>query len=120
MSTLQVFDRPMCCSSGVCGPRIDPVLPRFAADLEWLKTRGVTVERHNLAQQPEAFTFHEDVNLQVARHGLRCLPIFRVNGQIVCCGTYPLRGRMAQWLGVDDTPEPYLEGNCSCAPDSCG
>ena len=34
---VQVYDPPMCCSSGVCGPNVDPVLPRFAADLEWLK-----------------------------------------------------------------------------------
>jgi len=39
---IEVYDPPMCCSTGVCGPAIDPVLPRFAADLEWLKGRGVT------------------------------------------------------------------------------
>lgn len=43
---LEVFDPPMCCSTGVCGTDIDPALPRFAADLEWLKTQGVKVERY--------------------------------------------------------------------------
>ena len=37
MSKVQVFDPPMCCSTGVCGPEVDPALVRFAADLEWLK-----------------------------------------------------------------------------------
>ena len=36
MTKLQVFDPPMCCSTGVCGPNPDPVLPRFASDLQWL------------------------------------------------------------------------------------
>jgi len=54
MKNLQVYDKPMCCSTGVCGPQVDPVLPRFAADLDWLKSQGNEVERFNLAQQPMA------------------------------------------------------------------
>ena len=61
MTTLQVFDKPMCCSTGICGPQVDPVLPKFASDLAWLKDQGVTVERYNLAQQPQAFVSHADV-----------------------------------------------------------
>ena len=56
MVVLQVFDPPMCCSTGVCGPKVNPTLPRFAADLNWLKSQGVHVERFNLAQNPDAFT----------------------------------------------------------------
>ena len=56
MIKVQVFDPAMCCSTGVCGPSVDPVLPRFAADLEWLKSKGVRVERYNLAQEVGAFT----------------------------------------------------------------
>lgn len=55
MTRLQVFDPAMCCSTGVCGPHVDPQLPRFSADLEWLGTQGVEVERYNLAQQPRVF-----------------------------------------------------------------
>ena len=55
MSKVQVFDPPMCCSTGVCGPEIDPALVRFASDLEWLKGMGVEVERFNLGQEPAAF-----------------------------------------------------------------
>jgi hypothetical protein len=36
-TTLCVFDPAMCCSTGVCGPSVDPELARFAADLDWLK-----------------------------------------------------------------------------------
>ena len=50
MTRLQVFDGPMCCSTGVCGPTVDPRLAQVAADLEWLKTQGVQVERFNLCK----------------------------------------------------------------------
>ena len=36
MSKLEVFDPAMCCSTGVCGVDVDPVLVQFAADLQWL------------------------------------------------------------------------------------
>lgn len=55
MSKVQVFERAVCCSTGVCGPNVDPVLVRFASDLDWLKGQGVNVERNNLSQQPQAF-----------------------------------------------------------------
>lgn len=56
MSKLQVFEPAMCCSTGGCGPAVDPVLPLFAANLEWLKSKGAQVERYNLAQQVADFT----------------------------------------------------------------
>jgi hypothetical protein len=42
---IEVYDPAMCCSTGVCGPSVDPQLVRFSADLEWLKSQGVSVER---------------------------------------------------------------------------
>jgi hypothetical protein len=33
----------MCCSTGVCGPAVDPKLTRFAADVEWLRNQGGAV-----------------------------------------------------------------------------
>ncbi len=61
MKTILVYDPPMCCSSGVCGPDVDPLLPRFAGMLGQLENFGVTVERHNLAQEPVAFAQNRQV-----------------------------------------------------------
>ena len=36
MNKIEVFDPPMCCSTGVCGPSVDPTLARFSSDLHWL------------------------------------------------------------------------------------
>ena len=55
MKTIQVYDPPMCCSTGLCGTEIDPALVSFAALLTQLSQKGVKVERFNLGQQPMAF-----------------------------------------------------------------
>ena len=55
MKTIQVYDPPMCCSTGLCGTEIDPALISFAAMLTELRKQGVSVERYNLGQQPMAF-----------------------------------------------------------------
>jgi hypothetical protein len=52
---LEVFDPPMCCSTGVCGPGVDPALVNFTADLDWLKRQGISIERYNLSQQTQSF-----------------------------------------------------------------
>jgi AhpD family alkylhydroperoxidase len=95
-TSVQVFDPAMCCSTGVCGPAVDPQLPRFAADLEWLAGKGVSVERFNLAQQPEAFAANGQVKQALEAEGTDCLPLVLVNGVIVSKGTYPERELLAR------------------------
>ena len=87
MTKLAVYDPPMCCSTGVCGPAVDPVLPRVTADLDWLKRQGVEVERYNLAQQPQAFASNPTVTAALREYGNDCLPLVLVNGVIVSRGT---------------------------------
>jgi hypothetical protein len=48
MKKLEVYDPAMCCSTGVCGVDVDPVLVQFAADLAWIGEQGVSVTRYNL------------------------------------------------------------------------
>lgn len=54
MNKVEVFDPPICCSTGVCGPSVDSALVRFSTDLHWLANQRIAVERYNLAQQPRA------------------------------------------------------------------
>lgn len=119
MTALQVFDRPMCCTTGVCGPQVDPVLPRFAADLEWLKSKGVQVERINLAQQPAAFAAQPDVREALQAENLACLPLVRVAGRIVCKGVYPSREQLAAWCGVETLQTIAVPQSCGCSPSGC-
>lgn len=97
---LEVFDPPMCCSTGICGTEIDPVLPRFAADLEWLKTQSVSVTRYNLAQEPGAFVNNETVKAALHAEGNACLPLILVEEQIISRTTYPDRVTLAEWIGI--------------------
>jgi len=107
-ATVEVFDPAMCCSTGVCGPSVDPVLPRFAADLAWLTEHCIQVTRHNLAQEPAAFAAAPAVQAALTERGTDCLPLILVNGCIVSQGAYPARAELASWTGLDGTPPQTL------------
>jgi hypothetical protein len=117
MSILQVFDPAMCCSTGVCGPSVDPVLPRFSADLEWLKSKGVQIERFNLAQEIAAFTSNTIVKATINSKGTECLPMVFVDGNLVSEGSYPTREQLADFTGVAYEPGPVFKPR---APDLVG
>ena len=121
MSTIKVFDPPMCCSSGVCGPDPDIALARFAADLQWLQGRGVDVQRFTLSQQPEKFTADAAVMRAVSARGTGALPIVMVNDQIVAERQYPSRERLAAMLGmtVEAAASSPKAGGCGCQPGTC-
>ena len=107
---IRVFDPAMCCSTGVCGPSVDPELVRFSADLDWLKAQGVTIERFNLSQQPFDFTGDAEVNAALQVKGVNALPIVKVEGQIKSQGAYPTREELAAWTGVEPpAPSIYTE-----------
>ena len=100
MNTIQVYDPPMCCSTGVCGPEVDPALVRFAADLKWLGEQGVTVQRFNLTQTPIAFAENETVRAMLTEKGESALPLVLVEGKVVVTGTYPSREELAGLVGL--------------------
>ncbi len=98
---MQVYDPPMCCPTGVCGPKVDPVLVRFAADLKWLEGQGVVTERFNLTQNPAAFTKNELVRSTLMAESDPVLPLLVVDGKVVAKGAYPTRNQLAGLLGLD-------------------
>jgi hypothetical protein len=100
MKKLDIYDPPMCCSSGVCGPKVDPALPRFSGDLEWFKAQGVSVTRYNLVQQPMAFAEHAQVREALEKEDVACLPLILIDGVIVSRGTYPERDALAALLSI--------------------
>lgn len=97
--TIRVFDPAMCCSTGVCGPSVDPELARFAADVDWLQKQGVTVERFNLSQQPSAFAETPAVKEALGR-GTEVLPLVLVGDRVAVEGAYPSRETLAALAGV--------------------
>jgi hypothetical protein len=107
MTTIQVFDPAMCCSTGVCGPSVDPALATFAADLAWIAEQGVRVERHNLSQEPKAFADSDLIRGLLAERGDEALPAIVVEGMLRSWGRYPSRAELATWaLGARGSGNP--------------
>jgi len=134
--TLRIFDPPQCCSTGVCGSDVDPALVQFAADLKWLAARGVTVERYNLAQQPEVFIQDSAVREAVSASGTGVLPLVIAEGQIAAHSRYPNRDELARiagltaapaeattedtpFIGLDVAPSPVTDSCCGPDDDCC-
>ncbi|MCS7469215.1 arsenite efflux transporter metallochaperone ArsD [Stieleria sp. ICT_E10.1] len=120
MSTVQIYDRAMCCSTGVCGPQVDPALPKFAADLDWLKAQGHDIQRFNLAQDATAFANNPAVQEMLGREGVDCLPLIYVDGRIVSRSDYPSRENLALWTGTSLAPARTLPvaGSGGCCGDT--
>jgi AhpD family alkylhydroperoxidase len=98
---LDVYDPAMCCSTGVCGPAVEPALVRFAADVKWLEEQGGEVRRFNLAQNPAAFVENETVRQALTEKGEAALPLVLAGGQVVASGAYPERSRLAEAAGLN-------------------
>lgn len=114
---IEVFDPAMCCSTGVCGPGVDPDLARFAGDLEWLADQGVDVARHNLSSEPQAFVDNNHAKTALAERDDDALPLILADGRPMSFGAYPTRDALAKWAGI--TASPVTVGADSSSPGSC-
>lgn len=121
MTKLQIFDPPMCCTSGVCGTNVDTKLVKLLNDIEWLKLKGVEVERYGLAFEPQAFVSNPVVKETLEKDGNDCLPLVLVDNKVVSKGSYPDRAKLAELCGVKFEEETATDAeNVSvgcCGPD---
>ncbi len=119
MKTIQVFDPPLCCSTGVCGVDVDQALVIFSIDVAWAKQNGARIERFNLAQQPMAFAENAAAKSFLERSGQDALPLVLIDGEVAMAGRYPNRAELARWAGIlPMTPEPKAAGSC-CSGSKC-
>ena len=100
MTKVEIFDPAMCCSSGVCGPGVDPELTRVASAVYSLERKKFDITRYNLGNNPGAFVDNEVVNKVLLEKGPDALPLILVNNEIVKVGTYPTNEELAEWLDV--------------------
>ncbi len=102
---VKIYDPAMCCSSGVCGPSVDPVLAQFAAALKSISGQpGIDVERYNLGQQPQAFVENANVKAMLGNGGEKELPFIFINNQLWMKGRYPSRSELLEALNVKEAP----------------
>ena len=98
---VEIYDPAMCCSTGLCGPVLDPVLVKMNDALLALKKQGVEVERFNLAQQPKAFLTNKIVADLLHKKGKEILPITLVNGEVLLTAEYPSYEKLCETLGIE-------------------
>lgn len=88
---IEIYDPPMCCSTGICGPSVDEKLIRINEDLNKIKQMypEATVERYMITQQPLKFKENPGVYAIVQAKGKNVLPITTVNGRMIKSYGYP-------------------------------
>ncbi|SDO34207.1 arsenite efflux transporter metallochaperone ArsD [Alkalicoccus daliensis] len=97
---IEIFDPALCCSTGVCGPDVDPALTRMAKLHTDLQKQGYEVSRYNLAQEPQPFVENKLVNDLLHAEGPEALPAVLVDGELKKHGEYPTLSELAAWLNV--------------------
>ena len=86
---VELFDPPMCCPTGLCGPTLDQTLLDVNEMILALQADGFTVARYQMTGQPQAFLSNPDVVRLVREKQMAALPITVVRGQVVKVGEYP-------------------------------
>ncbi|MEX1014706.1 MAG: arsenite efflux transporter metallochaperone ArsD [Candidatus Paceibacterota bacterium] len=93
-----IYDPPMCCSSGVCGPNPDQALIDLQDTLEKIKKLDVEVERYLITQSPIEFKNNPEVIKLIQEQQLKALPITTFNGKIIKSGGYPTLVEFKQFI----------------------
>ncbi len=88
-AVVELFDPPMCCPTGLCGPTLDQTLLDVNEMILALQAEGLTVARYQMTSQPQAFTSNADVMRLVREQQMAALPITVVRGKVVKVGAYP-------------------------------
>lgn len=97
---VEIFDPAMCCSTGVCGPSVDPELTRLASAVYSLEKKGFNIKRYNLASEPGAFADNPEITELLTKQGPEALPVILVNNEITKVGEYPTNEELAKYFDV--------------------
>ena len=89
MKTIEIYEPPMCCPTGVCGPAPDPELAVLQEAIMKLKKNGHSVERIAINQQPARFMSNSLVKKTVNSEGKKSLPITIIGDKLILKGRYP-------------------------------
>ncbi len=111
---LKIYDPAMCCSTGVCGPNVNPALIEFVGALKAVAEKGVRVERYNLSQKPQAFVENEQVKKNLEKKGSACLPMIFINDELLISGGYPAATELYRLLGIKSVTKKK-GGKCCCS-----
>lgn len=88
-STVEFFDPPMCCPTGLCGPALDQTLLDVNEMIMALKAEGAKVERYQMTSHPHNFLNNAEVMRLIRERQMEALPLTLVQGQVIKVGVYP-------------------------------
>lgn len=88
-SLVEIFDPPMCCPTGLCGPTLDQTLLDVSEMILALKAEQVIIERYQMTSHPHNFLNNTEVMGLVRERQMEALPITVVQGKVIKVGTYP-------------------------------
>ncbi len=100
-AVIEIFDPPLCCPTGLCGPSIDPALLDINEALLKLKAEfdgQAEIGRYLLGQQPGKFVQQTDVITRLKLNGVSVLPITVVNGVVKKERAYPSYAELKTWI----------------------
>src|SRR5699024_11209482 len=100
MKKVEIFDPAMCCSTGGCGPSVDPNLTRVASVDYSMEQKGVDIKRFNLANDPSAFADNKTVNQDLQEKRADALSGILLYREVVKVGEYPTNEECEEWLEV--------------------
>lgn len=86
---IEIFDPPMCCSTGLCGPTQDQTLLDLSEAIQALQYEGAKVARYQMTTHPNAFLNNSAVMKLVREKQMEALPITVVKGTIIKTSGYP-------------------------------
>lgn len=88
-AVVELFDPPMCCPTGLCGPALDQTLLDVSEMIMAVQAAGTTVERYQMTSHPHKFMNNNEVMRLVREKQMAALPITVVHGQVIKTGAYP-------------------------------
>jgi hypothetical protein len=86
---VEMFDPPMCCPTGLCGPTLDQTLLDLSEMTLHLQSEGVSIQRYQMTSHPQAFLSNPEVMRLVREKEMAALPITVVRGKVIKVGEYP-------------------------------
>ena len=121
---IEIYDPAMCCSTGVCGPSVDPELVRIQETLRLLQKQApeVQVQRYGLSSEPQAFVANPAVTELLKSEGPECLPLIFLDGMLVSKGSYPSNEQIqgaAKLAGFELVLAEIKKSSCGCKSGCC-
>lgn len=86
---VEIFDPPLCCPTGLCGPTLDQTLLDVNEMVLALQAEKKRVERYQMTTHPNAFLSNAEVMKLIREKQLDALPITVVHGRVIKVGGYP-------------------------------